>query len=50
MSPRAIHIYNLGTDETVVVDDSIADHQGHLGVDPGSSTPAGGAAGPATAR
>ncbi len=32
--PSGIHIYNLGTDETVVVDDSIRIIKAHLGLDP----------------
>ena len=49
--PGEIGVYNLGTDETVVVDDSIAIICEHMGVDAGrSSTPAADAAGPATAR
>ncbi len=31
---RASHIYNLGTDETIVVDDSVALITEHLGVSP----------------
>jgi UDP-glucose 4-epimerase len=30
----AVYVYNLGTDETIVVDDSIATIAGHLGVEP----------------
>jgi UDP-glucose 4-epimerase len=30
----AVRVYNLGTDETIVVDDSIATIAGHLGVEP----------------
>jgi UDP-glucose 4-epimerase len=28
------HVYNLGTDETIVVDDSVAVILGHLGLEP----------------
>ncbi len=32
--PGTVHVYNLGTDETIVVDDSIATITAHLGVAP----------------
>jgi UDP-glucose 4-epimerase len=34
LEPGAVDVYNLGTDETIVVDDSIATIAGHLGVEP----------------
>jgi UDP-glucose 4-epimerase len=34
LEPGAVRVYNLGTDETIVVDDSIATIAGHLGVEP----------------
>ena len=34
LQPGAVHVYNLGTDETIVVDDSIATIAAHLGVAP----------------
>ena len=34
LEPGAVRIYNLGTDETIVVDDSIATITAHLGVAP----------------
>jgi UDP-glucose 4-epimerase len=34
LEPGAVHVYNLGTDETIVVDDSIATITAHLGVEP----------------
>ncbi len=34
LEPGALHVYNLGTDETIVVDDSIATIATHLGVAP----------------
>jgi UDP-glucose 4-epimerase len=33
-APGETHVYNLGTDETIVVDDSVARIVGHLGLDP----------------
>ena len=45
------YVYNLGTDETVLVDESVRDHQrAPRTLAAGASTPAAGAAGPATAR
>jgi UDP-glucose 4-epimerase len=34
LEPGTVHVYNLGTDETIVVDDSIATIAAHLGVAP----------------
>ncbi len=34
LEPGAVHVYNLGTDETIVVDDSIKTITAHLGVAP----------------
>src|SRR4029079_9257942 len=34
LDPGAVTIYNLGTDETIIVDDSIATITAHLGVTP----------------
>ena len=34
LEPGAVHVYNLGTDETIVVGDSIATITAHLGVEP----------------
>jgi UDP-glucose 4-epimerase len=34
LEPGAVDVYNLGTDETIVVDDSIATIAGHLGAEP----------------
>jgi UDP-glucose 4-epimerase len=33
-APGETHVYNLGTDETIVVDNSVARIVGHLGLDP----------------
>ena len=34
LEPGTVEVYNLGTDETIVVDDSIATITAHLGVTP----------------
>ena len=45
------HVYNLGTDETIVVDDSVAAIVAHLGLEPDDRAHGrASAAGPATAR
>jgi hypothetical protein len=46
----AVHVYNLGADETIVVDQSIATITAHLGVAPELEYGAAPAAGSATAR